>query len=59
MKSNNNETPEFLKGAIVDDKGLPLRMKVEGERRLDRPYDATKKFKLVWNRLQGVVIVPE
>jgi hypothetical protein len=54
-----NTTPEFLKGAAVDEKGLPLRMKIAGERRLDRPYEPATKFKLVWNRLQGVVIVPE
>ena len=35
-------------------------MKIDGERRLDQPYTTVpKKFRLVWNRLQGVVIVPE
>lgn len=59
MKNNSKEeTPEFLKGAFVDEKGLPLRMRLEGERRLDRPYEPAKRFTLVWNRLHGVVIVP-
>jgi hypothetical protein len=59
MNNNEkNETPDYLKGSTVDENGLPLRMKIGGERRLDRPYTTTKKFKLVWNRLQGVVIVP-
>jgi hypothetical protein len=56
---NKPKTPEFLKGATVDENGLPLRMKLEGERRLDQPYQSAKKFKLTWNRFQGVVIVPE
>ena len=60
MKNENkSETPEFLKGSTVDEKGLPLRMKIGGERRLDQPYNSSKKFKLVWNRLQGVVLVPD
>ena len=55
-KSN---TPEFLKGSTTDEKGLPLRMKIEGERRLDEPYQSAGKFKLVWDRFRGVVIVPQ
>jgi hypothetical protein len=55
----NSKTPEFLKGSTTDEKGLPLRMKLEGERRLDQPYNSSKKFKLAWNRFQGVVIVQE
>lgn len=56
---NKAKTPDFLKGATVDEKGLPLRMKIDGERRIDQPYQSAKKFKLAWNRFQGVVIVPE
>jgi hypothetical protein len=56
---NKTNTPDHLKGSTVDEKGLPLRMNIGGERRLDRPYEAAKKFKLAWNRFQGVVIVPE
>lgn len=55
---NQKQTPEHLIGSTTDANGLPLRMKIAGERRLDKPYEPTKKFKLVWNRLQGVVIVP-
>ncbi len=58
-KDKKTQTPEFLKGSTVDERGLPLRMKIDGERRLDRPYEPAKKFKLVWNRLEGVVIVSE
>ena len=57
--NKSKTTPEFLKGSTVDEKGLPLRMKIEGERRLDQPYQRAKKFKLAWNRLEGVVFVPE
>jgi hypothetical protein len=57
--NKSRTTPEFLKGSTVDEKGLPLRMKIEGDRRLDRPYQSAKKFKLAWNRFQGVVIVPD
>jgi hypothetical protein len=32
-------------------------MKIEGERRLDQPYQRAKKFKLAWSRFQGVEIV--
>lgn len=53
------KTPDFLKGSTVDEKGLPLRMKIDGERRIDQPYQSAKKFKLAWNRFQGVVIVPD
>lgn len=60
MKNENqSDTPEFLKGSTVDEKGLPLRMKIGGERRLDQPYNSSKKFKLAWNRLEGVLIVPD
>lgn len=53
-------TPEFLKGSTVDEKGLPLRMKIQGERRLDRPYESAKKLKLTWDRFQGVLVnVPD
>ena len=57
--NKSKTTPEFLKGSNVDEKGLPLRMKIEGERRLDQPYQSSKKFKLAWNRFQGVEIVPD
>ena len=53
--NKSKTTPEFLKGSTVDEKGLPLRMKIEGERRLDQPYRA-KKLKLTWDRFQGVVV---
>src|SRR5262249_61578455 len=59
IKNNQTKTPEHLKGSTVDEKGLPLRMKIQGERRLDRPYESTKPFKLRWNRIDGVVILPE
>jgi hypothetical protein len=55
---NKANTPEHLKGSTVDEKGLPLRMKIQGERRLDKPYEATKKFKWHWDRFQGAVMVP-
>ena len=59
MKNENkSDTPEFLKGSTVDEKGLPLRMKIGGERRLDQPYESSKKFKLTWNRVEGVLISP-
>jgi hypothetical protein len=60
MKSQNNQStvPEFLKGSNVDAKGLPLRMNIEGERRLDEPYRTGKKFKLSYTLGQGVVIEP-
>lgn len=57
--NDKNNTPEFLKGSTVDENGLPLRLKIGGERRLDRPYESAKKFKLVWNRLQGAIFVPD
>jgi hypothetical protein len=57
--NKSKTTPEFLKGSTVDKKGLPLRMKIEGERRLDQPYERAKKFKLAWNRFEGVVFVPD
>ena len=56
--NNKSKTPEYLKGPTVDEKGLPLRMKIQGERRLDRPYEPTKKFKWHWDRFQGAVMVP-
>ncbi len=57
--NKSKTTPEFLKGSTVDEKGLPLRMKIEGERRLDQPYQSAKKFKLAWDRFRGVTIVPD
>ena len=41
------------------EKGLPLRMKIQGERRLDQPYQSGKEFKLKWDRFRGVTIVPD
>jgi hypothetical protein len=58
-KNDRTKTPEYLKGSTVDAKGLPIRMKIQGERRLDRPYQSATKFKLVWDRINGVVLVPE
>ena len=58
-KAEAPETPDYLRGSAVDSKGLPLRMKIDSERRLDKPYESAKKFKLGWNRLQGVVIIPQ
>ena len=57
--NNKSKTPEYLKGPTVDEKGLPLRMRIQGERRLDRPYESSKGFKLKWNRFAGVVIEPD
>ena len=57
-KNNQTKTPEYLKAPTVDAKGLPLRMNIQGERRLDQPYQSTKGFKLKWNRFEGVVIEP-
>ena len=57
-KNNKTNTPEYLKAPTVDAKGLPLRMKIQGERRLDRPYESAKGFALKWNRFEGVVIEP-
>src|SRR5262245_33256865 len=57
MMNNPNKsktTPEFLKGSTVDEKGLPLRLKIQGERRLDRPYQSANRFKLVWTLRDGV-----
>jgi hypothetical protein len=58
MSNDKIKTPEHLKGSSVDAKGLPLRMKNVGERRLDRPYESAKKFKLVWSHREGVLLVP-
>ena len=58
-KNDRTKTPEYLKGSTVDDRGLPLRMKNLGERRLDRPYEPAKKFKLVWSHREGVLLVPD
>ena len=59
MKNNdNNSTPDFLKGPTTDAKGLPLRIALDGERRLDQPYKSGRGFKLTWNHRDGVRIVP-
>lgn len=60
MRSDNNqgEVPGYLKGKHMDAKGLPLRMAIEGERRLDEPYRVGKKLKLSYTLGQGVVIEP-
>ena len=55
---NQSTVPDYLKAANVDARGLPLRMNIEGERRLDEPYRTGKKFKLSYNLAQGVVIEP-
>jgi hypothetical protein len=57
MKTNEPKVPEFLKGSNVDANGLPLRMAIQGQRRLDEPY-RSKGIRLRWNLRDGVVIEP-
>lgn len=58
QRRNFNSEKEALDFAKEIAKGLPLRMRVQGERRMDEPYKSAKGFKLKWNRFEGVVIEP-